>query len=81
MFEIDEASDVAAGARQTGDEPVTDRIGHDNKYDWNSHRFALKGSGNRRATGEYDIGLEADQLLCELLDALDVGTPPAIVDL
>jgi len=78
IFEINEASDVAAGACQTGDKPVTDRIGHDNKYDWNVCCFALKRSGNWRATGEYDVRLEADQLL---LDVLDVGTPPAIVDL
>jgi hypothetical protein len=81
IFEIDEAGNVATGPRQAGDKTGAYGIGHKNKYDRNAGRFALKRSRHRCGLSEDDVGLEGDQSLRKLLDLLDIGARPAIVDL
>ena len=79
-FEIGEAGQIAARLRQVGDEPLSDRIGDLHEHDRQRTGLRLQGGRHRRAVGEDQVRLQADELRRLLLQRRPVAGP-AVIDL
>src|SRR5437660_861804 len=79
-FEVDEAGDVAARARQARDEALPDRIDEVPEHDRDGGGLLLENPRRRRARGKNEIGLGRNDLLCEVLKRIHIRSTPAVVD-
>ena len=77
---MSEPRDVAARARQTGDETRTHRVDDDGKHDGDGGRPAVQGCRHWRRRGEYNLGLRCDEFRCESTRALAIRIRPALLD-
>ena len=59
------ARDVAAGSRQTGDEPAPQRVAGGCHDDWNGRGGPLGRERPERSACHDDVDVEANQLRCE----------------
>src|SRR5262249_19313626 len=62
-FDVNEASDVAAGSRERRDESVTDWIGRDHEYYRDGLGFTMERGGHRRGVGDDEVRFDGNQLL------------------
>jgi hypothetical protein len=69
-----------ARAVEPRDNAAGDRIGHGRKDDRHRSRLPLEGSGRQGPACQDDVGLQADQLLCERWYPIDVIAVPSKVD-
>jgi hypothetical protein len=67
-----EAGGVPTQAVEPRDDAAGDGIGHARKDDWDRPRLPLEGHGRRGRACQYDVGLQADQLLRERSHPIDV---------
>src|SRR4029450_5396830 len=75
-----QARNVAAWPRQTGDQPATDGISCNRKYNWNN-RCGLLGRKDRRSCRSHnDVDFEPDELSSDLSKALVSTFRPAVLD-
>src|SRR5262249_39618752 len=75
-----QASDVATGTRQTGDEAGGNRVRRHGKYDRDVRCRLLCGNDGSGSGRDDDIDVEPDQLGCDLGEALSASSCPAIFD-
>jgi hypothetical protein len=81
IFEINEASGIAAGTRQTVDETSGDRVRHQHEHDGNRAGHLQQRSHRHAAGGEDDIRCKRDQFSRVTACAIARGGTPADVDL
>src|SRR5262249_1075601 len=74
-----QASNVAAWARQTGDQPSADRISCNCKYDRNDRCGPLCRKDGCSCRCNNDIDFEPDELSSDLGEALESAFRPAIL--
>src|SRR5262249_24267304 len=79
-IETAETGDVAAGARQAGDEAVSYRVGDDCEDDRDGCGGALERRDHGRAVGHDHVGLRCDQLRRMARDTVGIAAAPAVFE-
>ena len=79
-LDIDEAREIAAWPRQSGDEPRADRIGNRREHDRDRAGFLLQRGSHLCGANEDHVGLQLDKLLSERPRAVDVRIRPPLLD-
>ena len=77
---ICEAGDIAAGARQTLDEALANRVGDIHYDDWDRAALPPQRSDTRAAPGHEHLGLERDEFRRIPLVEHGVAASPAPID-
>ena len=78
--QVRQTGDIAARARQAGDQPGPDRVSSRSKYDWDCRRRFLDGHGSRGACRDDDIDLALNKFGRERVIAVIPPFRPAIFD-
>jgi hypothetical protein len=73
--------DVAARARQAGDEPHPHRVAHDRKHDGDGTGLSVQCCRHRCGPGKDNVGLQRDQLRRERTRTLHIGICPPLLNL
>src|SRR5262249_47843096 len=68
----DETRDIPSRARKARDEAAAERIRYERKNDWNAARFLQQSRSGRRAVRKYEVRLQRDEFLREIMQSLRV---------
>jgi hypothetical protein len=74
------AGDVPAGARETGDEALADRISSRCEDDWDRSGCVLGRLDGRRSESDDNIDLDLDQFGRSLLESLGIASAKSALD-
>jgi hypothetical protein len=81
VFIIGEPSSIAAGPCQALDKASANRIGDDNKHNWQRPVQPEERSHRTRTSSQDDIGRKRNQFRGVLADAICISSPPTIFNL